>query len=210
LFFGNLEEINIKWFEFINANNNAADFTIFIAKFCAQYLLYIVLLFLILQWVLGDNRKKTTALKATLVALISLGIGQIIIAFYPHPRPFMLGIGRKLIEHMPESSFPSDHMTLFSAIAITYMLSKRYIIGSLLLILSCLVAWARIYLGVHFPFDMIGAFILALAVSFCFIPLWKKMGKKIVALSLLLYEKVILLLLKALKKEHLLSLIVSR
>lgn len=37
------------------------------------------------------------------------------------------------------------------------------IAGSALAVLGILVAWARVYLGVHFPLDMAGALLVALA-----------------------------------------------
>ena len=50
-------------------------------------------------------------------------------------------------------------------IEILFVLSRYYTIAAFFALLSVLVAWARIYLGVHFPFDMIGALILSFFVA---------------------------------------------
>ncbi len=38
--------------------------------------------------------------------------------------------------------------------------------------MAWLVAWSRVYLGVHFPLDMLGAFLLAFALNFFGLKLW--------------------------------------
>ena len=186
-----LENININLFKLINGSNNSPEIIILFAKFCAEYLLYAIPLFLLVSWIFGDYKKRETALKATFVAFIALEFGQIIIMIYPHPRPFMIGLGHQLIPHAPESSFPSDHATLFSAIAFTYLFAKEYSVGFILFIATLLVSWARIYLGVHFPFDIIGAYILSFLVLMIFNPIWNKIGKYIMYMSLEIYNKII-------------------
>ncbi|MCG2607262.1 phosphatase PAP2 family protein [Acinetobacter sp. SM34] len=41
-----------------------------------------------------------------------------------------------------------------------------------MLAVAWLVAWSRIYVGVHFPIDMLGAFILSWAVNLAGLKLW--------------------------------------
>jgi undecaprenyl-diphosphatase len=61
----------------------------------------------------------------------------------------------------PDSSFPGDHVTLLSADSFTFLYGGKRGIGLLALIVDIAVAWARIFVGVHWPFDMIGAAIVA-------------------------------------------------
>jgi len=190
------EALNLTWFEKINASQNASNAMIDLAIFIANDLLYLIPLFLLAYWATGDHIQKQIALKSVCVALLALGVAQIIGHVYPHPRPFMMGIGRTLIYHVPDPSFPSDHMTLFSSIAVTFLLSRKYLIGWVIFIMAWTVAWARIYIGVHFPFDMIGAFILSISIALLIEPVWKKIGDQFTQLFIYLYEMTLGRLLK--------------
>ena len=87
-----------------------------------------------------------------------LGLNQVTAAIWYHPRPFAVPIGRTLIEHAPDSSFPSDHVTFLiaSGLGLLAWTHHRWA-GFAILVLSVPVAWARMFLGVHFPLDMVGA-----------------------------------------------------
>ena len=83
---------------------------------------------------------------------------QLIGLVWQHPRPFMMDLGHTLIPHAADSSFPSDHLTLLWAVAFSFLAHQRTrLAGLALALLGLPVAWARIYLGVHFPLDMVGA-----------------------------------------------------
>ncbi len=90
-------------------------------------------------------------------------------------------VGRTLIEHAPTGSFPSNHMSIFSGIAFAYYFSAQRDLGRILLWTAWLVAWSRVYVGVHFPIDMVGAFLIALAVNLAGLPLWWKYENKIMS-----------------------------
>lgn len=74
----------------------------------------------------------------------------------------MIGLGHTLIPHAADSSFPSDHLTLLWAVAFSFLMHRSpRLAGMALALLGLPVAWARIYLGVHFPLDMVGAALVA-------------------------------------------------
>ena len=74
----------------------------------------------------------------------------------------MIGLGTNLLPHVADPSMPSDHLTFVWAVAASLMRhadTRR--IGSMLALVGVPMAWARIYLGVHFPLDMAGAALVA-------------------------------------------------
>ena len=74
----------------------------------------------------------------------------------------MIGLGHTLISHAADSSFPSDHLTLLWAVAFSFLMHRSpRLAGIALALLGLPVAWARIYLGVHFPLDVVGAALVA-------------------------------------------------
>ncbi len=65
-----------------------------------------------------------------------------------------------------DASFPSGHTTASFACAIAYfkMLPKR-VYGVLAIILASLIAFSRLYLGVHYPSDVLAGVIIGLICS---------------------------------------------
>jgi len=151
----------------INAGAHAPAFVIAIARVLASGSIYLAMILLINAWVRHGRTVRFALLDATCAALLGLGIAQGITAIWYHPRPFEIGLGRQLLVHAAEASFPSDHATLMFSLAIPLLFcaqSRRW--GGALLLLGFAVAWSRIYLGVHFPLDMLGAFGVAAFASF--------------------------------------------
>ena len=174
-----LSELNLSLFSWINASPEASNTSIHFAIFIANDLLYCIILLFAWFWLRGNYDTKKQILKAFIFTSIAILISQCISHVYYHPRPFVMEVGRTLIFHAPNSSFPSDHMLIFSTIAFSYLFSAQRKLGGFLLIMAWLVAWSRVYLGVHFPLDMLGAFLLAFALNFFGLTLWNLYKDKI-------------------------------
>ena len=144
-----LETLNLSLFHVINGAQDASQFIIRLAIFLlmiSSIFFYSYLHFMVL-W---RSRFKNRVIKSVFLTCVSLLVGYVISLFYHHPRPFVMGVGTTFIEHAPTASFPSNHMLIFSTIALSYLFAQRKMIGIILLFLSFVVAWSRIYLGVHF------------------------------------------------------------
>ncbi|MCU4578071.1 phosphatase PAP2 family protein [Acinetobacter courvalinii] len=129
---------------------------IFLAEDLNTVFISFLVLLLVLQW-------KTYGLlfaKTLLIVLFSLVISDVIEFFYHHPRPFQLHLGDKLIGHGASSSFPSQHTLTIVIIAFSYLLAGFKKIGIVGLVLSLVVGASRVFVGVHFPFDIVGSFII--------------------------------------------------
>lgn len=133
-----------------------------IALFFGKYAIWVVPVGIGIGWLWGSERNRKVLLEATASGLVGLLISQIIALFWQHPRPFVIGLGHTFMVHAADSSFPSDHLTLLWAVAFSLLLHRRLrLAGLALALLGLPVAWARIYLGVHYPFDMLGAILVA-------------------------------------------------
>jgi undecaprenyl-diphosphatase len=166
-----LEHLNDTLFLLINARLPADPATVAIAMFFAQYLVWIVPCGLVTAWLSGPEPLRRAAFRAAMTALLAALISLVIGVVWPHPRPFMLGIGTNLLPHAPDASFPSDHLTLWWAISFSLLAPAQnqpaharliWRTGCVLSLLGLPMAWARIYLGVHYPLDMVGAALVAL------------------------------------------------
>jgi len=70
----------------------------------------------------------------------------------------------KLIEKAVNNSFPSDHTILFCSICVSFCLIKRSW-GSLWIVLAALVGVSRIWVGVHYPADVLAGAIISIIVA---------------------------------------------
>lgn len=114
------------------------------------------------SWIRGTDGKRAELLDALASALVALTLAGLVGSLWFHPRPFAIGLGRQYLAHVPDASFPSDHATLLFALAFSVLLSTGLSgAGVALTLIAVSVSWARIYLGVHFPGDILGAVVVA-------------------------------------------------
>ncbi|KAB0671533.1 undecaprenyl-diphosphatase [Oryzomonas sagensis] len=161
-----MEKFNEALFLTINAPAHPQALLLASARGLAEWTIWLIPLILALGWLRGDGRQRRLMLEAAASGGAGLLINQGIGLFWQHPRPFMIGLGHTFLAHAPDSSFPSDHATLIWAVAFSLLLHERTrAAGLALALLGLPVAWARIYLGVHFPLDMAGAALVSLTAA---------------------------------------------
>ncbi len=136
-----------------------------IGIFFAVYLIYLLLLLLVVvafknrtSW---GQRMFWEALSSAIIA--RYGIVEIIRFFYHHPRPFMVEQVKQLVAESGWS-FPSGHITFLFALSMSIWFYNRKF-GYALFVSSLLVGIARIYVGVHWPFDIVGGIIVGTLVA---------------------------------------------
>jgi len=102
------------------------------------------------------NKKET--IYATITVILAIVFNHVLELFYFHPRPFVAGIGTLLKEHAPDSSFPSDHTTFMLALSWSLiMFAKTKKIGINMIVLGTILGLCRVFEGIHWPFDILGA-----------------------------------------------------
>ena len=149
--------MNETLFTLINAPLDASPTMVAFAIFIAERLLLVVALVMVVAWVRGDKHTRHAFFVAGLTVILALVLNRLIGLIYVHDRPFAIGLGQQYLDHAPDSSFPSDHAALMFGVAFGLLWSGfvRWGFGALLAAIA--VAWSRVYLGVHWPFDMLGA-----------------------------------------------------
>lgn len=164
--------MNLRLFQWIQTGAGSHPLRDGIAVFFAQAGPYLFMLILIIAWFSSEDSQKSILLEALEASIIGLGFNQMIGYLYFHPRPYMVGLCTPLIPHSPETSFPSDHATLLFAPSIYLLLSRGWRFqGTILFVIAFLVAWGRVYSGIHFPFDMLGSFAVGILGAFLIIGL---------------------------------------
>ncbi len=160
-----LEKFNLEGFRFIN---NLAGHSVWLDRFmifAADQMGYVlIVLVLILFW--NKDYFKNVILvswgSAIVARLVFVGLMRYLIY---SPRPFLvLENVNKLMNHQFESSFPSGHATFYFALATgVYLYNKK--IGRIYLVLAGLVGFARVFVSVHWPLDILAGAVLGVVTA---------------------------------------------
>lgn len=126
--------------------------------FISNRIRYVYILLLIIMWFKSMTYKKMT-INSVISAFITLIINIFIKLFYFKPRPFVKRRVGILIPSKRDSSFPSKHTLLVFAISTSVFLYERFL-GSIMFGLSFLTGLSRIWVGHHYPSDIIGSALL--------------------------------------------------
>ncbi len=161
-----IEQLNIALFHLIN--QYAGIYPVFdsIAIFGAEYMPVVVILALVYLWIRKSDSTHDILLYSVYAGITGLIINYLIGLVYFHPRPSVLHLGTQLFPYPTDSSFPSDHTTLMVSIALMLIYFKETrIYGVIILILGLVGGFARVFSGIHFPFDIFGSVIVAIISS---------------------------------------------
>lgn len=158
-----LERFNQSAFLFIHHFAGRNSFLDGVGIFFAEYLPYLmVAAFLIFcYYQTGTRRKIYLFCEGAIAVMLARGIvTEVIRLLYHHQRPFSFYGFTPLI---PEAgwSFPSGHAAWFFAMAMTLWYANRKW-GITFFVLSTLMGIARIYVGVHWPYDIIGGAVVGI------------------------------------------------
>ncbi len=162
------EHLNLTLFSVFNAQAGLEGWQLMVAVFAAQWLIFLMPLALVLLWLGGGGTGRDVALRALIAAVCALSLNGLIGQAWYSPRPFVAEIGHTFLLHDPDSSFPSDHATSMFSVALVLAFSQvdsARRVGLILLPLSLVVAWSRVYLGVHWPKDMAGALVMSASMA---------------------------------------------
>lgn len=135
--------------------------------FFAEYAAYVwaIILAVVFFWPSKEHIKnKMLVIVSVAAAVIArFGVKALMVYAYPRPRPFVSIttiqplISTPLVENF--QSFPSGHAIFFFALAaVIYCFNKK--VGWWAFGAAALISIARIYVGVHWPSDIVGGAVL--------------------------------------------------
>lgn len=128
--------------------------------FGATYLIFFLILLVFILGLKGETKDK----KAFLIILLGLPIAVLLVwgihLFFIENRPFVTFNFTPLITTATDASFPSRHATISALIAFSYTYFKSKW-APIFLLVMLFIGIARIFVGVHYPFDILGGFATA-------------------------------------------------
>ncbi|GAA0124971.1 undecaprenyl-diphosphatase [Clostridium sp. CTA-19] len=183
--------MNFKLFDLVNQLAGKSklmdNIMIIFSKYVPIIFAIVILVLYIYGFVKKDKNTRAIAINTGVFTVLNLFLSAMIGMVYYHPRPFVSHDVNLLFPHSPNASFPSDHSTFTMSIALGInKYSKVY--GVILITLSCIVGVSRLYVGHHYPLDVIGAYILVFITNYLYS---KFLSKKVANLYLKLEGKIL-------------------
>ena len=158
---------NLHLFELINAPPGLPPLRLLLATALAQWSICLVPLGLAWGWFRGSAPARAELLQMLVAMLIALGIAQLVAHVWPHSRSIPPHPGTQYLLQAGAPRLFSDHVTAFWSLALAALGTRRFAVWAFpLLAVGLLVGIARVYLGAHFPFDVLAALPVSLAGAF--------------------------------------------
>jgi undecaprenyl-diphosphatase len=134
----------------------------------AKYGLLVFAVLLLAGWWVArgrPDRVMAAALLAPLSTVLAVAINQPIIRQVAESRPYVAHPeALVLVSKTTDPSFPSDHAAMAGAVAVGLLLVSRRL-GLLASVCALAMAFARVYVGAHYPGDVLAGVVLGATVA---------------------------------------------
>jgi len=126
------------------------------------YYLYLFGICLILA-IFGGKKGRNVALILFIGILIGYLMSEFLKYIFLRPRPYEALKGVHQLLRVASPSFPSGHAT--EAFVVAIIIGKNYGHIPIFIILALIVCFSRVYLGVHYPTDVLAGALLGVGIS---------------------------------------------
>jgi len=108
----------------------------------------------------ADDRKLAAVVWAGLGTLLAVAVNQPVASLVAEARPYAAHPSALvLVDRSTDWSFPSDHSVMAGAAAVGLLLVSRRI-GAVAVVAGLLMAASRVYVGAHYPADVLAGLVL--------------------------------------------------
>ncbi len=170
-----MHNLNTLLFQFVHQGSGQFlfldEFFVWLTGSIAYTVVAGVLLYMIVLYPFRTKNitERVRRYKQGIEVLLSVGTTAIVVwiikVIVAYPRPFIvLADVTPLVSATPFESFPSAHAALTMALAVTVVPFHRHV-GHLLIAFALLVGLSRLYVGVHYPFDVIVGYIIGYGIA---------------------------------------------
>jgi undecaprenyl-diphosphatase len=133
----------------------------------------------------GDRKWKLAAGSGLGAAALALAVNLVIHALYDRPRPYETHTISHPWSKSTDASFPSDHASASLAIAFA-VIAFDSAVGAVFLVVALLITVGRVFIGAHYPGDVLASLGVALVASFVVV----RLARPVVAALVRLFERV--------------------
>ena len=131
-----------------------------LAIFLADYFGYVLILFLLLIVLFKSYWK--VLFESLIASFVSrFVITELIYWIWSKPRPFVNNTVNLLLEHPDTAAFPSGHAAFYFALS-SVIFFKNKKLGSLFLLGAFLISISRVFVGIHWPADILAGALIGI------------------------------------------------
>ncbi|CAH0231297.1 Putative undecaprenyl-diphosphatase YbjG [Microbacterium oxydans] len=125
------------------------------------------------------SRSWIAALKMATLVVVPWGLADLVKIIVQRPRPDMSVLAHPVLVEPSTFSYPSGHTAFAAALGtgvLMMLAGRRYRRTSvtLVVVVAIVTAWSRVYLGAHFPSDVLASLLLVPLLSICVSALWNR------------------------------------
>lgn len=139
------------------------------AILAANYLPLVLVFLLVVVWLTGARltereRRQRAVIYASVGAILAYAVTLITKHFIARARPFVDRQVNQLAPHANDSGFLADRSILAFAIVPSLFVASRRL-GWIALVLAVAMGFARVFIGAHYPGDIVGGAVLGTATA---------------------------------------------
>ena len=128
----------------------------------------------------GDRKWKLACGSGFAAAALAYLVAFVIHHAWARPRPYMTHHISHPWSNTTDASFPSDHATVSYAIAFA-VLAFDPIAGALFLVVATIIALGRLFIGAHYPSDVVAGLIIGLLAAAVVVRLLPRFVSRVVS-----------------------------